>query len=302
MYATYSYNTNSTQVNILNDVVAILTGTTNKTTLSAACDQANTEILTTYNSAGWALHDAAAGTNAVVLKAACDGDSAQYKYVEINTNTAGYILTKMYTDWNSSTHTGTNLHTYSTNSTYTQRYSTTLIGKLFISSDSTRLMLYGAYVGGIGNSSYNSASGILEFNRGYTWCAVGRGFAPFVFISGDGSIACCRFISANGAAQTNTSNQCGSMCIPTGTISGSAAGGSSYPVPMGDGLFASPIVSPCGHPGSSNVGIWISGFSISDIYILLLTNASNLDEVPYNSKTYVCFPQISTCKLLVPKG
>jgi hypothetical protein len=57
MYARYNYTAAATLVNIINDAVAVLTGETNKANLSVGCDQANTFILTTYNVAGWLLHD-----------------------------------------------------------------------------------------------------------------------------------------------------------------------------------------------------------------------------------------------------
>lgn len=62
MYAKYNYLTTATLLNVANDVIAILTGETNKANLSAGCDQTNTSILNTYTNAGWALHDRTANS------------------------------------------------------------------------------------------------------------------------------------------------------------------------------------------------------------------------------------------------
>lgn len=52
MYAKYTYLTDANNANVFNDVKAILTGTTDKTTLSSACDKTNTTIVNTAP-AGW---------------------------------------------------------------------------------------------------------------------------------------------------------------------------------------------------------------------------------------------------------
>ncbi len=108
MYAKYITNTTSTQADILSDVVAILTGTTDVNTLSASCNKAVTEIHSTYDAAGWELHDAAAATNVKVLKAPVYDNPSKYKYLRIDTNTAGVITLATAETWNASTHVGTN--------------------------------------------------------------------------------------------------------------------------------------------------------------------------------------------------
>lgn len=56
MHAYYDYRTASTPTQILQDVVKLLTGTTDKTQLSAACILETTEILSVVP-AGWVLYD-----------------------------------------------------------------------------------------------------------------------------------------------------------------------------------------------------------------------------------------------------
>jgi hypothetical protein len=106
MYAQYVYKAGSTKANVLADIVALLTGTTNKALLSADCVQVNTEILTTESVAGWTLHDGAAGTNRVILSAPCE-DAVFTKYVGIDINTDGNFKFGGASTWDAVAHTGT---------------------------------------------------------------------------------------------------------------------------------------------------------------------------------------------------
>lgn len=62
MFTTYNYSASATLGNIIKDIADILTGTTDKTQLSAGCDQANTTILYDIAVAGWTMHDRAANS------------------------------------------------------------------------------------------------------------------------------------------------------------------------------------------------------------------------------------------------
>lgn len=57
MYARYNYLSTATAFDILQDIVLLLTGTTDVNLLSASCDKVNSFCLTTYNPAGWTIHD-----------------------------------------------------------------------------------------------------------------------------------------------------------------------------------------------------------------------------------------------------
>jgi hypothetical protein len=106
MYAQYVYKAGSTKANVLADIVALLTGETNKANLSADCVQANTEILTTESVAGWTLHDAAAATNRVVLSAPCE-DALFTKYFGLDFNGATLVYAGGASTWDAGAHTGT---------------------------------------------------------------------------------------------------------------------------------------------------------------------------------------------------
>src|SRR5574337_374212 len=157
MYTNYAYNAGASAANILAD-------TTDKTTLSAACDQPNTSIVTTYAVAGWTVHDAAAGTNKQCLKAPCAYDAAVYKYVTIDTNTAGYVIITLCEGWNATTHAAIGVTTSAVSVIgNSQRVSTTLVGTLQIAASARYIMLFGAYAGTDGTStSAGSPTGIVE--------------------------------------------------------------------------------------------------------------------------------------------
>lgn len=152
MFAAYAYKNGATAANILADLVAIFTGTTNVASLSADCDQPNTSILTTYNAAGWTVHDAAAGTNKVCLKAVCNHDAAVYKYITIDTNTAGFVILGLWQSWNAGTHTGDACNQVPGTSLQ-QRWSNASTGTLYLLSSARYLAIYGEYGATKGSSS-----------------------------------------------------------------------------------------------------------------------------------------------------
>ena len=65
------------------DIIAVLTGETDKNNLSAMVSVGGTSIASAYP-AGWTVHDSSTGTaDEWVLRAPCVGDAAQYKYVKL---------------------------------------------------------------------------------------------------------------------------------------------------------------------------------------------------------------------------
>lgn len=305
MYAKYTYLANITQAQLLSDIVAILTGTTNVASLSAGCDQANTTISTAYDPAGWTLHDSAAGTNAQVIKAPCVGAPTTYKYVEINTNTAGQLFTALWEGWNAGTHVGTNVTTNSKGTGYGQRYATTTTGTLYISASSGRILVYGVSSAGNGHANgVNSISGVLEHDTGYDWCAPGQGFMPAMFFHSGYMLYHPRFKDLTGVTQTGTANGSYLCTMGVATYGGyTMAKGSGNGMPMASG-FCLPIAPFAALPNSVNSCV-ASGFSASNIYALL-GYANALDETSYAGKTWVAMPTSTSStteiKVLVPKG
>ncbi|MBF0214946.1 MAG: hypothetical protein HQM00_15525 [Magnetococcales bacterium] len=108
MFASYYYNAGASVADILDDLVLLLTGTTNKAYLSASCNKDATSISTLISVAGWELQDASAGTNGKALRSPYV-DGSGYKYVYIDANVSGKIMVRLYEIWNAASHSGTNL-------------------------------------------------------------------------------------------------------------------------------------------------------------------------------------------------
>lgn len=107
MYAVYTHDASTSQANLVNDIVLILTGTTNTASLSADCVTGSSSISTTYAVAGWTLHDAAGGSNLQIIKA-LQQDGVTYKYVGIQATSTTAFSVVVYEDWDEIGHSGTN--------------------------------------------------------------------------------------------------------------------------------------------------------------------------------------------------
>ena len=97
---------------VAGDIIAILTGETDKNNLSAMTSPGGTSIASTYP-AGWTVWDAATGvTDEWILRAPCDGDATQYKYVRLTfvISMATYlgINWSLMEDWDVGSNTPTN--------------------------------------------------------------------------------------------------------------------------------------------------------------------------------------------------
>ena len=300
MWAKYAYNSGISQANILADIVAILTGTTDKATLSAGCNQANTEIINTYDNAGWTVHDAAAGTNAKVIKAECQGDAAQFKFVEINTDTAGQIFAGLWESFNGTTHVGTNAAYGSKTTGHGQRYATGTVGLMYISASSGRILLYGVSSAGNGiSNSAGTATGIFEGGREFTWCDVGQGFTPAAQLRSPGSLYATRHKDATGNVQVGASVST-SMLTGFGVSLGTQAFHVNGPA-AASGNHA-PISEITGQSIASSAALF-PNFTPSGVKCVGIGSA--LDEFSYDGKTWVILPASLTsggCHFCVPKG
>ena len=96
---------------VANDIIAILTGETDKNNLSAMNSPGGTSIASTYP-AGWEVWDSDTGVlNEWVLRAPTVDDATQYKYVKLRFFTSSsymYIEQSIMEDWNPATNTATN--------------------------------------------------------------------------------------------------------------------------------------------------------------------------------------------------
>ncbi|MBF0212378.1 MAG: hypothetical protein HQM00_02300 [Magnetococcales bacterium] len=180
MFANYAYQSGASKANILNDLVLLATGTTDKTLLSSDCDQANTTITST-DAAGWSVYDSSAGTNAKCLRAPLADDASSYKYIVIDTNTTGELYLGVYDDWNPATHAGTNLAHYSRTAGYGQRWTASGAGNILVHATERHLVLLGIYGATVGGASNIAPCGCLERSRVGSWDVVGGATKPYVW-------------------------------------------------------------------------------------------------------------------------
>lgn len=110
MLAKIRFTGSPTAANFGSDVVAVLTGETDPNNLSSAILPGATEIASTYP-AGWEVWDSATGVaDTWVLRAPCDGDATQYKYMKLRFvgGSYAYMYYQLMEDWNPTTNTATN--------------------------------------------------------------------------------------------------------------------------------------------------------------------------------------------------
>jgi len=213
MYAKYVYQAGATVANILNDVVLILTGTTDKTLLSTGpgmaapntVAQIDTYINVSSKTSGWIKHSTTfSGTNAIVLRAPLDVSNVtsvdlgtinqtQYKFCEVlcyDNYKIGLRLCEYATTVNPAVF--TNKIALSSMQNGDQPLNTTTGGYVLISASETHIALYGfVAINSIpyGNASngYN-ASYVFERTRISPYDTNSAGYPPVVqagiFISG----------------------------------------------------------------------------------------------------------------------
>jgi hypothetical protein len=310
MYAKYMYSASATAANILADLVAILTGETTVANLSASCDKPNTTILATIAS-GWELHDAAAGTNAKCIKAVLADDPTKFKYVVLDTNTAGYILAKVYEAWDATGHTGTNMAYNSNVTTASQQFSTSLSGAVHIFSSARFLVFASVYNGIWGSATGTGPSGCLERTRACPWDTVAAGWPPYAFSNlgsmaqdGSGSYP-PRVMSRALATVTGTTSILTSYAGFLGSLSSMMStwnavdqkvpddvGGSQIPFFPIVWLNSTLMPAPYGEISS-----------LCDIWALPQGVAANLDIIQKGGLDYLCVQAYNTTKMFaIRKG
>jgi len=92
VYASYFYVPGASSADVLNDIVAILTGTTDVNLLSASCDKTQTQIRTDYAQAGW-TQEGSPSTGQILLSSPHSQDPARKKYLILDSSTmaSGYL-------------------------------------------------------------------------------------------------------------------------------------------------------------------------------------------------------------------
>jgi hypothetical protein len=293
MYAIYTYKSTATAAQVVADVVAIVTGTTDVSTLSDSCDKPASSI-TSVIPAGWELHDASAGTNAICVKAPLADDITKYKYVVLDTNTSGYIYTKVYETWNASTHTGTNLCYTSDVNTYSQKVSLTAGGRIYIAASVRALNVLGEYGTTYGSSSSGYAwSGCCERSRIGPWDTVAKGFPPFFFNAG---LAGGNFHYAPRLLKYDNTTLVGASAPLTNSyilpVSGTRP--TTYKIVDDSGTQITPLL-PIYVTAYTTMNCPIGNVSgVSDVWIIPDSTAAHGDVLQVGSSIYICFKGTNT--------
>lgn len=304
MYATYNYKVGATAINILADIALILTGTTDKATLSADCVQANTEILTNVSVAGWTLHDAVSATRKI-FKAPWHVDNGSgYNYLELDVGTAGYIKSHGWEGWNNGTHVGTN-QTYPTPGH--QPINITTGGYLYVSAQSGHSCLIYSFANGVWGGSQGGPDALVEYPRRAIWDTTANAYPCMCKVYSQGNQG---FISALFSRVVNAAGAdvLGGTAIGiTGTIFGNMTDLNH----VNDSTPATTLPSADKSPRHIflpievfNMGFGFIGGCLStygDFYITTRSYGTSLDEVTYNGNTYVVWPAY-TSRLAIRKG
>jgi hypothetical protein len=111
MFAKYVSNTNTTQAQVMSDLALLLSGSP-LSALSASCDKANSQLISTV-APGWTIVDTLAANAGYVL-AASDANGLTTKNVKLFPPTSATLDILGYDTWNATTHVGTNTTTAST--------------------------------------------------------------------------------------------------------------------------------------------------------------------------------------------
>lgn len=296
MYTKYIYNTGATQADILADIVAVLTGETDKNNLSASCNKTNTTI-TSIIPAGWTVHDASAGTNMKCLKAVISDDGATYKYIVIDLSNSGYILSKGYETWNATNHTGTNLCYYSDQTTSGQRWTNGGAGTLYIFSSVRFIYIWSEYSTTYGSSWASSGTGLFERTRAIPIDTVAYGLPKWFLSAGtfgydlfnNGNNSFVPRIINKSKTELTTSN---AYVIPTPIPYTTTIDGASMLVPGASADYVPffPIYvngQRQGYPAGPMPAAWGEISSLCDVWVVPRTTCNHLDTVSKGDENYI---------------
>jgi len=234
MYAKYTYPAGATQVNIINDLVLILTGTTDKALLSHGTSgsspnvPASTEtfIDTSVRPAGWTKHSltySQADSKAVVLKAPWDDsnitgidpgtiNAAQYKFCEIisrDTTTIGVSGAEFFTTANPTVKTNATPYAMFND----EKLNLTSGGYILISSSNRHIAFFsfdGTNYGASGNYPRYGMNGVFERTRNSNWDTNVNAYPPAIYVGPMGNAGssnqatfnnwvCARYKNSNNA-------------------------------------------------------------------------------------------------------
>ncbi len=321
MYCQYHYDQGTDPNAILPDLIAVLTGETNVTNLTA-CNQANTTITAT-TPAGWTLVDDATGTaNQYILSAPHVDNPSNLKYAAVEmprtgsvNNYYGYLRLFAYESWDATEHSGTNRA--GEENGYYQMLSQPHGGIVHLWASERFILVVCEYDGRWGDISYGGVNGIIECSRIIPWnntdypsfasVNFGACFSPsytdFVFMT--------KIQTFTGTTQTGTGAKLrlGSVGVGYNGFNNSShfPAGPNQRIPVGDDnhtpffplFFYRPEV----------IGMPMGDISsVADIHLAPLNLMGHLETVTHNDNEYIAIRTYgsptsdSGYRLLVPTG
>lgn len=203
MHAFYEYNIGVNAADVLNDVVKILTGTTDKTQLSVACKQPSTSILSTVP-AGWVVHDDGGAVGVSVMLASTidisnfNGTQAQLdasvaagrtslnsKFMMVSVASAGYLLLRPC-EYSTTARAMVNECFNANASAYGQRIYIADGGMIRINASARHCVMYACNkaMNNYGTEFTGSPTGVFERTRRAVWDVSDNGYPVSVFLAG----------------------------------------------------------------------------------------------------------------------
>ncbi len=157
MYASYFYNAGATATDVMNDIVAILTGETDVNNLSQSCDKTQTQIKVDYSPSGWNL-EGRPSANRVVLSSPHTQDQTRKKLLVLDSSTfsSGYLKVGSAKGYSSATGLTSPYFLPSSNC---PKVDLTNGGRLEIYAD-PKIVLFFSYTGG----TFSDWSGVCELS------------------------------------------------------------------------------------------------------------------------------------------
>ncbi len=161
MYVKYSWKAAATRANILNDIIKLICGAGDTSTLSTDCDTGNTVWKANTLASNWTVFDAAAAADAQVVRS-LNADGVTYKYMRVQLTAGGVLNIDAYESWNAATHVGANIATGYNRSTagfYSESFTITTNGSINIITGPRYVFISNNYV------LSHIPCGLMEFAR-----------------------------------------------------------------------------------------------------------------------------------------
>jgi hypothetical protein len=187
MRATIEITGTAVLADLLQDIISLLTGETDKNNLITAAIVLGSTSVTANTPSGWELWDADAGivntTTSQVVRAPCVDDPTQFKYMQIYmTYSSSYyrVYFALMEDWNAGTNTPTRRTSFY--EIILGRGPSTSYGNTIFILQSTERYIALLNIGGSGGQN-DSCVPCMEISRVHPCLAVGTGRLPAVSIS-----------------------------------------------------------------------------------------------------------------------